>query len=72
MEKYKPQNDEERAAMEEAYPGTITIWDRHVRDLQAGVPRARVLVLPNANFYIFLSNEGEILREMRKFATGLH
>ena len=43
IEKHKPQNDDERAAMEENYPATITIWDRHVRDVQAGVPGARVL-----------------------------
>jgi pimeloyl-ACP methyl ester carboxylesterase len=72
MEKYKPHNDDERAAMEQNYPATITIWDRHVRDLQAGVPDARVLALPGANFYIFLSNGDEILREMRKFAATLH
>jgi len=72
MEKYKPQNDDERMAMEQNYPGTITIWDRHVRDLQAGVPGARVLALPDANFYIFLSNQDDILREMRKFAATLH
>lgn len=71
MRKFKPQNEEERAAMEEAYPETITIWDRHVRDLQAGVPNARVLALPDANVYIFLSNAGEIVREIRKFALGL-
>jgi non-heme chloroperoxidase len=72
MEKYKPQNDDERAAMEEAYPGTITIWERHVRDLRAGVPGARVLALPDANYYIFLSNPAEILREMRMFADTRH
>jgi non-heme chloroperoxidase len=72
MEKHKPQNDDERAALEESYPETITIWDRHVRDLQAGVPGARVLALPDANFYIFLSNQDDILREMRAFTDILH
>ena len=28
--------------------------------------------LPDANFYIFLSNGDDILREMRKFAATLH
>jgi pimeloyl-ACP methyl ester carboxylesterase len=72
MEKHKPQNDDERAAMEEAYPGTITIWERHVRDLRAGVPGARVLALPDGNYYIFLSNQADIVREMRTFAETLH
>ncbi len=68
--KYKPQNDDERAAMEEAYADNLTIWDRHVRDLRAGVPDARIVVLPDANFYIFLSNRDEILREIRRFAAS--
>lgn len=71
MEKYKPGSDTEREAMEEAYPESITIWDRHVRDLRAGVPNARILVLPNANFYIFLSNQEELVRGIREFAATL-
>ena len=69
IQKYKPGSDDQREAMEEAYAGEITIWDRHVRDLRAGVSDARILALPHANFYIFLSNADEIVREMRKFAV---
>lgn len=36
-----------------------------------GVPTARVLVLPNADHYIFRSNEAEVLREIRVFIDGL-
>jgi len=36
-----------------------------------GVPTARVLVLPNANHYVFKSNEAEVLRDIRGFIDGL-
>jgi len=31
------------------------------------VPGARVVRLPNANHYVFISNEADVLREMRAF-----
>ena len=39
---------------------------------QKGVPSARVVVLPHANHFMFLSNEADVLREMRTFLAGLH
>jgi pimeloyl-ACP methyl ester carboxylesterase len=36
-----------------------------------GVPNARVVVLPNANHYVFNSNEAEVLRDIRAFIDGL-
>lgn len=38
---------------------------------EKGVPSARVVRLPNANHYVFLSNEADVLREMRAFINGL-
>lgn len=35
------------------------------------VPTARVVVLPNANHYVFKSNEPEVLRHIRAFINGL-
>jgi hypothetical protein len=37
-----------------------------------GVPTARVVRLPGAHHYVYLSNEADVLREMRAFLTGLH
>jgi non-heme chloroperoxidase len=34
---------------------------------ETGVPTARVVKLPGAHHYVFLSNEAEVLREMRAF-----
>jgi non-heme chloroperoxidase len=38
---------------------------------EAGVRSARVVRLPNANHFIFLSNEADVLREMRAFLATL-
>jgi hypothetical protein len=37
----------------------------------AGVPSARVVRVQNADHYIFISNEADVLREMRAFLAGL-
>ncbi len=69
---YKPKDAEERAAMEQQHAIHQAIVKKHIRDLQNGVPAARVVVLPGANYYIFLSNETDVLRELRAFMTTLH
>jgi hypothetical protein len=38
---------------------------------QAGVPLARVVWLPNADHYVFRSNEADMLREINTFLQGL-
>lgn len=38
---------------------------------EAAVPSARVVRIPHANHYVFLSNEDDVLREMRAFLQGL-
>ena len=37
----------------------------------AGVPSAKVIRLPNANHYVFRSNEAEVLRAMNDFLDTL-
>src|SRR5258706_6850406 len=39
---------------------------------ERGVPSARVVRVPKSNHYVFLSNEADVLREMRAFLGGLH
>ena len=38
---------------------------------QAGVPSAKVVLLPNANHYVFSSNEAEVLKLMQDFLAKL-
>ncbi len=44
----------------------VSRWER---DLLAGVPAARIVELAGANLYMFLSNEADVLREVRTFAS---
>ena len=39
---------------------------------EAGVPSARVVRIANANHYVFLSNEADVMRDMNAFMDGLH
>jgi non-heme chloroperoxidase len=38
---------------------------------ESGVPTARVVRIPHANHYVFLSNEADVLREMNAFLSSL-
>jgi non-heme chloroperoxidase len=68
---FAPRNEQERAALRQQYAATramITGWQR---GLLAGVPTARIVELRRANLYMFLSNEADVLREVRAFAATL-
>ena len=45
--------------------------DRQATAIREGLPGARVVKLTPANHYVFLSNEADVLREMRAFVAGL-
>ena len=54
-----------------AYFTTVdALAEKQARALEDGVPTARVIRLRGAH-YIYLSNEADVLREMRAFLTGL-
>jgi pimeloyl-ACP methyl ester carboxylesterase len=44
---------------------------RQAKAVAAGMPRARVITVPSANHFVFISNEAEVLREMNVFMAGL-
>ncbi len=71
LQDYAPQNEKERAAVEERHAGGRAMLTRWQRDLLAGVPDAKIVELPGANLYMFLSHEADILRELRAFAASL-
>jgi hypothetical protein len=62
----KPQNAEEGAALGLKYGLDLARVARQKDALKRGVPRARVVEVPGANTYIFLSNEMDVLRELRR------
>ena len=45
--------------------------ERQERAVENGMPMAHVITLPGAHHYVFLSNEADVLREMRAFLAGL-
>lgn len=56
-----------------AYSAVLTVLtERQAKALESGVPTAHVVVLPGAHHYVYLSNEADVLREMRAFLAGLH
>jgi len=71
IKKYKPHNDEERAALAQQYAINQAIVKKHMHDLQAGVPTAHIVTLEGANYYVFASNADDILPEMRVFIHTL-
>ena len=71
LKEYPPQNDKERAAFEQGYVRLQTMVKKWQRDLLAGVPNAKVVELPGANLYMFLSNEADVMRELREFGKSL-
>jgi len=71
MERYQPRTEEERAAMKQVYAADLEWARRAIDRMRSDVPTARVVELPGANHYIFLSNESEVLLEIRQFVTAL-
>ena len=68
---YEIRNEQERAALRQQYLAVRNMYTRWQKDLLAAVPRARVVELTGANLYMFLSNEADVLREIRGFVATL-
>ena len=45
--------------------------EAQAKAFESGVPTARVVRIPNANHYVFLSHEADVLREMDAFIASL-
>jgi non-heme chloroperoxidase len=55
------------------YEQSLTaLTERQVQAVETGLPSARVVKLRGGHHYIYLSNEADVLREMRSFIAGLH
>jgi hypothetical protein len=63
--------ERERAAVNQVYENGRAMALRWQTDLLAGVPGAKLVELPGAHLYMFLSNEGDVMRELRTFASSL-
>jgi pimeloyl-ACP methyl ester carboxylesterase len=45
--------------------------DAKVRRIKRGIPSATIFLVPHANHYVFLSNESDVVREVKAFIAGL-
>lgn len=55
-----------------AYSAALTaLTESQAKAVESGVPTARVVRLRGAHHYVYLSNEADVLREMRSFLSGL-
>jgi non-heme chloroperoxidase len=55
-----------------AYAAALTpLTARQAQLIEDGVPTARVVKLPGAQHYVYLSHEAEVIREMRSFLGRL-
>jgi pimeloyl-ACP methyl ester carboxylesterase len=68
---YKPQNEQERAAVAAFDRATKVYVDRAIANFKRGVPDARLVDLAGAGHYLFLKQEAGVLRELRAFVAGL-
>jgi non-heme chloroperoxidase len=51
--------------------GLNALLERQAKAIEDAIPSAQVVKLPRANHYVFLSNEADVLREMRAFLGRL-
>jgi len=61
-------NDQERVAFRQRHDAGRVMISKWENDLRTGVPTAHIVELPGSNLYMFLSNEADVLREIRAFA----
>lgn len=60
-------------AAADAYSAALgRLTERQEKAVKDAVPDADVITLPNANHFVFLSNEADVLREMRSFLGRLN
>jgi non-heme chloroperoxidase len=71
LKDFPPANEKERDALELALAARRTVLAKWQGDLLAGVPDARIVEVPHANLFTFLSHEAVVVREIRAFAATL-
>ena len=71
LKDFPPGNDREREAVALAVAARRTVLAKWQGDLLAGVPTARIVEVPGANLFMFLSHEADVIREIRRFAAAL-
>lgn len=68
---YVIESDLQRAALRQSTEVERLMTTRWENDLRAAIPAAKIVEIPGASVFMFLSNEADVLREMRTFAATL-
>jgi non-heme chloroperoxidase len=68
---YDIRSEEQRAALRQRYLATKAMYERWQQELREKVPQARIVVLPGAKLFMFLSNEADVLREIGASSRSL-
>lgn len=70
-EQPQPRNDEERAILIAFGKATQAVFDRWSANLKRGVPGAKVVDMPGATHYLWMTREADVLREIHAFIAAL-
>jgi len=71
LQNYEIRNDQDRKALEDLYAADQKYLSQFIGDFQTAVPTARVIKMYGANHCIFISNQTDVLFEMRAFMSRL-
>jgi pimeloyl-ACP methyl ester carboxylesterase len=67
----QPRTDDERATVIAFGKATQAVFDRWSANLKRGVPDAKVVDMPGATHYLWITREDDVLREIRAFVGRL-
>jgi pimeloyl-ACP methyl ester carboxylesterase len=70
-EQFQVRNDEDRAALIAFGKAAQAVFDRWSANLKRGVPTAKIVDMPGATHYLWVTREADVLREIRAFLTSL-
>jgi non-heme chloroperoxidase len=70
-EQPQPRNDEERTIVLAFGKATQAVFDRWTANLKRGVPGAKVIDMPGATHYLWMTREADVLREIHAFIATL-
>ena len=70
-EQFQVRNDDDRAAVIAFGRATQAVFNRWSANLKRGVPSAKVIDMPGAGHYLWMTREADVLREIEAFIAGL-
>jgi pimeloyl-ACP methyl ester carboxylesterase len=72
LQEYELGTDQDRQAVEDLYAADQKYLKQFIDDFQNAQPEARVIKMIGASHHIFISNQADVLFEMRSFMSRFH